>query len=204
MFTAAYHEVVVSKLHIGGPSRPSYRSADRAAKLVLLSAGTPGFGVETAGGSACRAFHLLDVENFAGTPLPTPRQLVEAVLRYKAAVRFLPWDLGCLAVNGLAYSRLTDVLADPNLGFRPLKGERGRNGSDRVLIREAREQLQVATVDHLVIGSGDGAFADVARRWRKAGGHVTVCGRRATVSEALRRAADVTIEVSGRWHPMAA
>ncbi len=195
---------VVSKLHMRGPSWPSERVAGKAARLVFLSTRAPGFDVETAGGSACRAFHILDVENFAGTPLPTPKQLVEAVDRYKEAVRFLPWDLGCLAINGLAYSRLTDVLADPKLGLRPLKGERGRNGSDRVLISEAQKQLQVATVDHLVIGSGDRAFADVARRWRKAGGHVTVCGRRATVSETLRRAADATIEVSGSWHPMAA
>jgi hypothetical protein len=129
---------------------------------------------------AASELHLIDVENLVGTPWFT-KHAVGNLRRV--------YDTVSSASNPAHY--LVGTSAAPNLieaGLGWAQGQlvfsRGKDGAERAMLAE----MTIATAsryNRVVIGSGDGIFADLAASLQSAGVAVCVVSRPRSLSNAL-------------------
>jgi hypothetical protein len=85
------------------------------------------------------------------------------------------------------------------LGVRVFPGPVGKDRADSELLRRAERDLP-PSVDVVVIGSGDGAFARLAEAQRGLGRRVVVVGREGHISRRLRVVADEVVNLgTAHW-----
>jgi NYN domain len=131
-----------------------------------------------------RVLHLLDIENLLGGPTFT---LADA--RSIRAVYAATAPTGVVNQVVLATSHHAAApawFAWPQSARRLVRS--GPDGADLALIDVIATERLAERFDRVVIGSGDGIFALVAKWLEGAGVRVTVVARRGSLSGALRRA----------------
>lgn len=130
-----------------------------------------------------RAIHLVDLENLLGDPWARGRCVGRAVVRYAQVAGWQPGDLVVVAANPWMVYEMGPQ--------RPIECSvhtaRGPDGADHLLLDAAPPEFVVRRASRLVVGSGDGIFAERVERVRGLGVEVVVVARRGTVSWRLRR-----------------
>ncbi|MGW0590362.1 NYN domain-containing protein [Streptosporangium sp. NPDC002607] len=138
-----------------------------------------------------RAMHLLDIENLTGASRPTTSEVAEVMVLYRRIVPIGPMDQFVVAVNHGA-------LVAVGIAFHgvQLLARSGPDGADQALAEAARGDRMDQRFDRVVIGSGDGYFADLACWLAECGVHVTVVSQRESLSRRLRAevSAVITLE----------
>lgn len=140
--------------------------------------------------SSDRALHLIDLENLVGTATVSESAARIASDLYRQTSQYSPGDLVVVASshrNGFAAR-----LAFPGSTVR---WRSGRNGADLALL-DAVSEFDLDRFDRLVIGSGDGIFADLAHAARSGGIQVVVVSNRSALAGSLRSVAHV-VELRG-------
>jgi hypothetical protein len=135
-----------------------------------------------------RTLHLVDIENLAGTALPSLRKIREVRCRYAGAPGVGAIDQVVVASSHLAW--LNAALGWPDARYRVRSG---RDGADLELLDVLYYENVAGRFTHVVIGSGDGAFAPAAAGLAAAGARVTVVSRRHGLSAKLALAAHEVI-----------
>ncbi|MER7133410.1 hypothetical protein [Streptosporangium saharense] len=128
-----------------------------------------------------RAIHLLDIENLTCTPLPTTGAVKEVMATYRSLVPIGPMDQFVVAVNHNALVAVGIALRGAQLLARS-----GHNGADEALTEAARADRIDLRFERVVIGSGDGYFADLAAWLVGHGLHVTVVSQPGHLSRHLQ------------------
>jgi len=131
-----------------------------------------------------RVLHVVDIENLAGTG-DLSRSLVSQVQGwYLTRLGFGADDQVVMASSH--HGLLNAALGWPHARYRVRSG---RDGADLELL-DVLEHENVATrFSHVIIGSGDGGFSDVAESLATDGVWVTVVSRPGSLSPGLARAA---------------
>jgi len=130
-----------------------------------------------------RTLHLVDVENLMGGPRAGLMSVADALDDYDVAVGVQPGDHMVIAGHPLVAYRAG--LARPG---RCVRAAHGHDGADKALLRDAAVADLARRYDRVVIGSGDGIFADHVVQLRAAGLPVVVVSRPRSLSFALRLA----------------
>lgn len=131
-----------------------------------------------------RTLHVLDIENLAGTSLPTIVQVREVQGLYLARLSFGADDQVVMATSHRAL--LNAARGWPHARYRVRSGP---DGADLELLDVLMHEDVAARFRHVVIGSGDGAFVVPAATLAGRGVQVTVVSRSDSLSYQLRRAA---------------
>jgi hypothetical protein len=122
---------------------------------------------------AGRSLHLIDLENLAGDPRVATDRALQVFHEYLSAARWQPGDHVVVASNpGLVARVMYDLPVPANVHATP-----GRDGADLMLLACAPPELVVKRYGRLVVGSGDGIFADRAHAARAGGVDVHVVAR---------------------------
>lgn len=131
-----------------------------------------------------RTLHVVDIENLAGTAIPTIVQVSEVQGLYIARLGFGADDQVVMATSHLAL--LNAARGWPHARYRVRSGP---DGADLELLDVLLHEDIAARFTHVVIGSGDGAFVPPAATLRDRGVRVTVVSRAGSLSYQLRQAA---------------
>jgi hypothetical protein len=131
-----------------------------------------------------RTLHVVDIENLAGTAIPTPSQVSSVQGLYFARLGFGADDQVVMAASHRGL--LNAALAWPHARYRVRSGP---NGADLELIDVLLHEDIPARFTHVVIGSGDGLFVRAALALTDGGVRVTVASRPGSLSYLLHRAA---------------
>lgn len=131
-----------------------------------------------------RGLHLVDIENLAGSPAPSPGEIQEARCRYMAGVAVTALDQVVLASSHATL--LNAALSWPCARYRVRSGP---DGADLELLDVVWHENVASRFTHVTIGSGDGIFAAAAVSLAAAGLFVTVVSRRRSLSSRLALAA---------------
>ena len=131
-----------------------------------------------------RTLHVVDIENLAGTAIPTPGQVSNVQGLYLARLGFGADDQVVMAASHRGL--LNAALAWPHARYRVRSGP---NGADLELIDVLLHEDIPARFTRVVIGSGDGMFVRAALALADGGVRVTVASRPGSLSHLLRRAA---------------
>jgi hypothetical protein len=129
---------------------------------------------------AASELHLIDVENLLGTPWFTSHAVVDLRRVYdtvSAASNPSHYLVGTSAAQNL-------VEAGLGWGQGQLVFSKGKDGAERAMLAEVT-LASASRYDRVVIGSGDGIFADVAASLQSEGIGVSVVSRRRSLSRAL-------------------
>jgi hypothetical protein len=142
---------------------------------TYLALGEPG---------TCRQIHLVDVDNL--TQGPTQDLAVHQQVRrwYDTASRRQVGDLCFVAMSHFSAFPASQVWAGAKLYWRS-----GPDGADHALI-DALEEIQLAGVSRVCLGSGDNIFRYVLWSVREVGFPVAVICLRCSLSAGLRSIAD--------------
>jgi hypothetical protein len=128
-----------------------------------------------------RAIHFLDVENLVGAPLPLAVD-VEATRRaYEQAVPIGPRDLVVVATSHVAALPVWRSWPDARRLLRS-----GPDGADLALLQAIENEDVGRRFNRVVVGSGDGIFAEPCARLQAEGCKLTVVSRARSLSRALR------------------
>ncbi|KAA9374845.1 hypothetical protein F5972_30040 [Microbispora cellulosiformans] len=112
-----------------------------------------------ANGGQARALHVVDIENLVGAAYPTAAQAEQAMQAYAAVALVADRDhmiVGCspMAARWVGWARPA--------GSR-LVVRHGKDGADLALLEELSDREHIAArYGRVVIGSGDGIFAESA------------------------------------------
>ncbi len=145
-----------------------------------------------------RRLHLVDIESLAGASLPSLSQVRQAQGLYADCLAF-----GALDQVEVASSHLTLLNAALGWPHARYRVRSGPDGADLELLDVLLCENVAARFTHVVIGSGDGAFACAAATLAAAGVRVTVVSRRPSLSARLALAAhnlifiDATVPAPG-------
>lgn len=131
-----------------------------------------------------RTLHVVDIENLAGTAVPTLGQVTKVQGLYAAHLAFGADDQVVMATNHLAL--VNAALGWPHARYRVRSGP---DGADLELLDVLLHEDVAARFTHVVIGSGDGLFGTAAASLVSRGVLVTVVSRRDSLSPGLARAA---------------
>jgi hypothetical protein len=131
-----------------------------------------------------RRLHLVDIENLAGTSLPSLSQVREALSLYANRLAFGAMDQVEVASSHLTL--LNAALGWPHARYRIRSGP---DGADLALLDVLRHENIATRFTHVAIGSGDHLFAEEAARLAAWGVWVTVVSRRRSLSPRLALAA---------------
>jgi hypothetical protein len=135
-----------------------------------------------------RAIHLVDLDNLVAGP-SHPERVPAALATYLAASGYRTGDhLYVASDRTLAATAVFEI----PVGSRYLVA-RGPDGADRRLLEVAPAGHIAQRYSNLVIGSGDGAFADLALAAGARGMAVTVLACAGSISRRLQAAAGHTI-----------
>jgi hypothetical protein len=143
---------------------------------------------------AGRTLHILDIENIMGGPLSGETALKATVVAYRDLAPVLALDHVFIGVNpGLAPAV---AAVWPNAQLR-VGG--GPDGADHVLLDVLGDTAWIASrYDRVVLGSGDGIFAQVVASLRAAGLPVDVAASPASLSLSLVALASSVIFMPNR------
>lgn len=131
-----------------------------------------------------RRLHLVDIENLIGRARPTLAEATTCRDRYKECAPVLPHDLVVVACNHGAVLPVGFGWRGARLLLRS-----GEHGAELALLNViAREDIQRRFVE-VVVGSGDGRFADAVAGLGAFGVEVTVVSNRRALSRRLKLAA---------------
>lgn len=141
-----------------------------------------------------RQLVVVDLENLCGGS--------EAVTTSHGAARHqlrATLGTGLTTLTVVAYGRLVQATL-PGLPFmwpeaRVLVGS-GIDGADRCLLDVLENEPVAQRSMRIVVGSGDGIFAEATRRLVASGHHVTVIARPGTISRRLAFAANEVVEMN--------
>jgi len=146
---------------------------------------TPSPGLLSSSGSL-RSLHLVDIENLVGNPRASAGGIRRGMAAYLRAAAVAPHDLVVVAMNCGLFKHTAFVLD----GGWKLRAAHGPDGADLALLEEAPASWTVSRFDRLVIGSGDGIFAERAAEVRAAGRVVWAVSPPASLSRRLARSVD--------------
>jgi NYN domain len=135
-----------------------------------------------------RALHLVDIENLAGAPIPSLGQVAEVQDWYMARMAFGADDQVVMASSHLGL--LNAALGWPHARYRVRSGP---NGADLELLDVLLHENVAARFNHVVIGSGDGAFRQAAANLAARGVRVTVVSRPDSLAAGLARVANYVV-----------
>lgn len=131
-----------------------------------------------------RTLHVVDIENLAGTSLPTSWEVSQVQRLYVARLGLSPDDQVVMAASHRGL--LDAALAWPRARYRVRSGP---DGADLELIDVLMHEDIQDRFGHVVIGSGDGRFVSAALALTASGVRVTVASRMRSLSYLLRQAA---------------
>jgi hypothetical protein len=137
-----------------------------------------------------RAVHLLDVENLMGAARPATSDVQTMMSHYRERVPTGGMDQYVAAVNHGAMVTVGLALAGIQLLVRS-----GPDGADRALGEVIRLDHLDDRFERVVIGSGDGIFAELADWLSRRGALVVVVSRPDALNRRLRRTASQVIEL---------
>lgn len=132
-----------------------------------------------------RQLHILDIENLLGDPRPSQTCVVDAIEHYMNVTHYGEGDLLVAACNHGAALAVGCALGGRH---RLLLGS-GPNGADYALLEVLMGEALPSRLSRVVIGSGDGIFAESAAQLSRLGTRVTVVSRTAALSARLNLAA---------------
>ncbi len=131
-----------------------------------------------------RRLHLVDIENLAGSSLPSLSQVREALGLYTDRLAFGAMDQVEVASSHLTL--LNAALGWPHAHYRVRSGP---DGADLALLDVLGHENVAKRFTHVAFGSGDHLFAEEAARLAAQGVWVTVVSRRCSLSPRLALAA---------------
>jgi hypothetical protein len=131
-----------------------------------------------------RTVHLVDIENLAGTAIPTLREVMEVQVRYARHMPPGADDHVIMASNHLAL--INAALGWPHARYRVRSGP---DGADLELLDVIESENVATRFTRVVIGSGDGVFGHAAQGLMERGVRVTVVSRWGSLAPSLERAA---------------
>ena len=148
-----------------------------------------------------RALHLVDVENLLGTPRPDPNAVGPLARLYGEVAGLGPRDHVVLASSHCCAAAVWFTWPD---GVRRLLAS-GPDGADNALLAVLASERAAERFGRVVIGSGDGIFAEAAARLQAVGREVTVvCGEGALARRLRMAARDIRFLPSQGQQPCAA
>jgi hypothetical protein len=121
---------------------------------------------------AGRTIHLLDIENLAASPSPTATEIAHTMSDYLRRVPVGPLDQFVVGVNPRSLVEVGRVIHGARILTRS-----GPDGADSVLAETAIGDRVDLRFERVVIGSGDGYFADLVTWLTAHDVHVTVVSR---------------------------
>lgn len=132
-----------------------------------------------------RTLHLIDIENLVGTALPGQDEVSSLRMQYRKHVGIGETDHVVIACSHLAFR-------DAAFGWRDARHlvRSGPDGADIELLNVIYGEHVAERFTDVLIGSGDGIFADAAAYLAGHGCQVTVVSRRGHLKAALRLAAN--------------
>ena len=131
-----------------------------------------------------RTVHLIDVENLVGSAFLDEEAVSETARRYAAAAGLVPGDQVVVATSRF---NARNTWFSWGMGARRLTRS-GENGADLALLGVIETERLAERFGRVVIGSGDGIFAEAAARLLADGTAVTVISRPESISRRLRMA----------------
>jgi hypothetical protein len=120
-----------------------------------------------------RTLHLVDLENLFGDPRASADAVLAAFDRYREVAEWRDGDLLVVASNPGMAEKVVFDLPQPRV-FRSAVGE---NGADTTLLALADLRHMSRRFARLVVGSGDGIFAPLAREAKDLGMEILVVCR---------------------------
>ncbi|MEZ7129649.1 hypothetical protein ACBR40_30315 [Nonomuraea sp. AD125B] len=126
---------------------------------------------------AGRAIHLLDIENLTASPSPTAAEIAHTMSDYLQRVPVGPLDQFVVGVNPRSLVEVGRVIHGAQILTRS-----GPDGADSVLAEMAVSDRVDLRFERVVIGSGDGYFADLAVWLAARDARVTVVTRTGLLS----------------------
>jgi hypothetical protein len=145
-----------------------------------------------------RSIHLIDVENLLGGPDFAELDVIELMAEYSSLVDRRPLDHVVIA---------SCHRAAPATWFGCLEARRlvrsGPDGADLALVGVIEQENLAARYDRIVIGSGDGIFAEPAALLQTLGASVTVVAPVRGLSPKLKFAAKDIRFINVGGHPQA-
>ncbi len=124
-------------------------------QLIDLITGT--VTIERSPDAIGRSLHLVDIENLSGGPRRTLEEHLAAYRAYERRAEVGPRDHVVVAACGRVMRSLGFELPTRILQ----RTANGADGADRVLLAHDTPERIAARYERLVIGSGDGAFAEL-------------------------------------------
>jgi hypothetical protein len=146
-----------------------------------------------------RTVHLVDIENLAGTAVPTLREVMDVHGRYARRMALGADDHVIMASNHLAL--VNAAVGWPHARYRVRSGP---DGADLELLDVIESENVAARFTSVVIGSGDGMFGRAAQDLAERGVRVTVVSRWGSLAPGLERAAVEVIYLDSPLRPVAA
>jgi hypothetical protein len=134
-----------------------------------------------------RTLHLVDIENLAGTAIPSLTQVMDVQDRYARSLSVGVYDLVVMASSHLGL--VNTALGWPHARYRVRSGP---DGADLALLDVIWHEDVATRFSHIVIGSGDRTFVGAVRALSARGVLVTVVSRWGSLSPRL---ADVAHDV---------
>lgn len=131
-----------------------------------------------------RTLHLIDIENLAGSAVPSLAQVQQLRTQYRSRLNPGVADQVVLACNHRAFRTAGFGWLDSRHMVRS-----GRDGADLELLDVIHHENVASRFARVAIASGDGAFADEARRLVRLGCELIVISRRDALSARLAVAA---------------
>ncbi|GAB3249228.1 PIN domain-containing protein [Arthrobacter pigmenti] len=134
-----------------------------------------------------RTLFVIDIENMIGTSAQiTAPQVGKVQVRINAAVNSVTGDHTVIASNKSNAAAVCFTWSGPVCR----KICSGKDGADQALLEELRDPVWIAArYDHVVIASGDHAFANAVAAIKSAGCPVTVIAPDVGLSKRMRLAA---------------
>jgi hypothetical protein len=127
-----------------------------------------------------RTLHLVDIENLAGTGLPTESDVARISQAYATQVGFGSMDQVVIGCNHNALAAVGHGWPGARYLIRS-----GPDGADTELLAVIAGENISRRFTHVTIASGDGAFAWPAAALAAAGCHVIVASRKDALSKRL-------------------
>lgn len=142
-----------------------------------------------------RTLHLIDIENLAGSAVPSLGQVQELRTLYRRRLKPGADDQIVLACNHRAFRTAGFGWLDSRHMVRS-----GRDGADRELLDVMYYENIAERFARVAIASGDGAFTEEAARLAKLGCRLIVISRRESLSARLALVAHEVIFIDEASH----
>jgi len=111
-----------------------------------------------------RRAHYVDIENLCGLGLPEHEQILLAMARFERAIGSITGERLTVACNHKVAPTVGFTLG---LSGAQLQRGSGPDGADHALLEILLDDLNHERVSSVVVGSGDGCFADALAPYRE-------------------------------------